>query len=63
MMVEYGLLIVLKYPIGICIQGFTLLPPASIKATELRPFSDNRLANTHPAEPAPTIIKSNFILN
>ena len=41
-----------------CIQGFVSLPPASNNKTLLFGSADNLLAKTHPAEPAPIIMKS-----
>ena len=40
---------------GICIVQVLSLEQGSSKATLLVPFSDNLLAKTQPAEPAPTI--------
>ncbi|GBQ17137.1 hypothetical protein AA700_1249 [Acidiphilium acidophilum DSM 700] len=40
--------------LGICINTDRSDPPYSSNKTETPASSDNRAANTHPAEPAPT---------
>jgi hypothetical protein len=46
----------IERPAGILTHGLLSLPPPSIRQTVLSGFSLKRLANTHPAEPAPMII-------
>ena len=47
-------------PRGIAINGLVSGGPLSINSTDEERSSDNRLARTHPAEPAPTMMKSYF---
>src|ERR1700730_12415433 len=41
------------------IHGFQSFPPASSKSTRVVRSADKRFASTQPAEPAPTMMKSN----
>ena len=45
--------------VGICTNMLSSLPPYSSRRTELPASSVRRLARTHPADPAPTMMKSN----
>src|SRR3954471_3384400 len=44
------------YPSGTWIQMFRSFGPASSSSTEFLPSALSRLASTHPAEPAPTMM-------
>src|SRR6185369_9508566 len=48
----------LANPLGIPIMGLVSAGPASSSRTRHRGSSDRRYANTHPADPAPTMIWS-----
>jgi hypothetical protein len=48
--------ITLPKPIGMWIQRLLSRPPDSSSSTRLRPDSVSRLASTHPADPAPTMM-------
>src|SRR5690606_26012924 len=52
----------LPYAAGILSFMLLLRPPASNSSTLWAGFSESRFANTHPAEPAPIMIKSNFVI-
>jgi hypothetical protein len=58
--VNSGLAILRNSPIGIRTHGSLSCGPASMANTLCRPLSERRDANTHQAELAPTMIKSNL---
>ena len=49
-------------PAGIWMAMLLSLPPASINSTRVPGSADSRLASTHPADPAPTMMKSQLSL-
>src|SRR5262249_29704019 len=53
---------ILPIPSGTWMSGLKSRPPASIKSTRAAPSSLSRLASAQPAEPPPTLPKSNLSL-